>query len=415
LVFTVTEALIQAKSMTTLSQSTAQVTLKARKAGPFWGRHPWVLDSAIAKIEGEPRDGDVVDLRAEDGAWIARGVFNSRSRIRVRLYTWEAEQSLDDSLWRERIAKAIDLRNCLGLNERNGAARLVYSEADGLSGLIVDRYGQHLVVQPTALAMAVRLETITGILVELLKPETISVRADSGVTKAEGLALDDGLLYGTLSDEVMFIEEHGVRYGVSLAAGQKTGFYLDQRDNRRVAAGYLAGRRVLDLCCYTGGFGLAAAVLGKVPELIGVDASSKAVAMATANAELNGVKVAHFEIGDCFATLDRMASQGEKFGAVVLDPPKFVKRRAGVEEALRAYHRLNRVAVELLEPGGILVTCSCSGNVSREDFFGMLFGVSLKAKRNIQVLEQRGAAADHPVSVTCPENEYLKCFICRVE
>ena len=401
--------------MSTLSQSTAQVTLKPRKAGPFWGRHPWVLESAIAQVEGDPADGDVVELHAEDGTWIARGIYNSRSRIRVRLYSWDAEQPLDENLWQERLTKAFELRKQFSEDGPESAIRLVYSEADGLSGLIVDQYAGHLVVQPTALAMSVRLESITEMLVDQLQPKSILVRGDRGVAKAEGLEIEDHLVYGTAPPALMFIKEHGVRYGISLEAGQKTGFYLDQRDNRLAAATYLKGRRVLDMCCYTGGFGLTAAVVGKVPELVGVDVSSKAVAMATANAELNSVTNAVYETGDCFATLDRMASHGDKFGAIVLDPPKFVRRRSGVEEALRAYHRLNRVAVELLEPGGILVTCSCSGNVTREDFFGMLFGVSLKAKRNIQVLEQRGASADHPVSVTCPENEYLKCFICRVE
>jgi 23S rRNA (cytosine1962-C5)-methyltransferase len=204
-----------------------------------------------------------------------------------------------------------------------------------------------------------------------------------------------------------------VRYGVDLESGQKTGFFIDQRDNRQRAAGYFRGRRVLDLFCYTGGFALCAASAG-ASDVLGVDSSAKAVALAKANAELNGLANVRFEAADCFKSLEALGAEGRRFGAVVLDPPKFARNRQGVEEALRAYHHLNRQAVELLEPDGILTTCSCSGHVSREDFLHMLADVAQRSGRDIQVLEQRGAAPDHPTSATCLETEYLKCFICRV-
>jgi 23S rRNA (cytosine1962-C5)-methyltransferase len=212
----------------------------------------------------------------------------------------------------------------------------------------------------------------------------------------------------------VFIEEHGLRYGVDLLAGQKTGFYLDQRENRRAASAYLRGRQVLDLFCYSGGFSLTASRLGAAREVLGVDTSEKAVALARANAELNGVTNALFEQGDGFQVLDDFLAAGRRFDAIVLDPPKFTRTRQSVNDALRAYHRLNRVAADLLNPDGILVTCSCSGSVTREDFLQMLAVVAQKCGRDIQVLEQRGASPDHPVSATCPESEYLKCFICRV-
>jgi 23S rRNA (cytosine1962-C5)-methyltransferase len=392
----------------------ASAVLKPRRARPFYGRHPWVLDSAVARLEGAPADGDVVDLMSDAGKFIARGLYNSQSRIRVRLYTWDVRQPLDRAFWRTRLAAALELRTALGFDLPAGAARLVFSEADGLSGLVVDRYAQWLSLQVTSLGMARRLDEIVSLLVELARPRGIFVRTEKGMASFEGLDLRDGLIWGEAPQGPAFIEENGLRYGVDLAEGQKTGFYLDQRDNRRTVAGYLARRRVLDLFCYSGGFSLNALVHGRAREELAYDSSAKAIALARANAELNGVTGARFEQLDCFQALDALVAGGEKFGAVILDPPKFARRRGSVDEALRAYHRLNRLAVDVLEPGGILVTCSCSGHVTREDFLHMLLGVAEQTGRQLQVLETRSASPDHPLSVTCLETEYLKCFICRV-
>lgn len=391
----------------------AQVVLRPRKVRPFFGRHPWVLESAIARVEGEAADGDVVELISDKGRLVARGLYNSQSRIRVRLYTWSHTEPLDDAFWRRRIETAVALRRQLGYTDPRGAARIVFSEADGLSGLVVDRYGDYLAVQPTALAIANRLDRIVPILTDVLRPRGVVLRNERGLGQIEGIHLPEGTHWGHAPAGPIFIEENGLRFGVDLREGQKTGFYLDQRENRRAAAAYCRGRRVLDLFCYSGGFGLAAAKLGGASEVLAVDGSEKAIALARANAELNGLAKMHFQVGDGFATLDALAAAGERFGAVVLDPPKFARSRAAVEDALMAYHRLNRMAVELLEPGGILVTCSCSGHVTREDFMHMLSGVAQRTGRDIQVLETRGAAADHPIAASCLESEYLKCFICR--
>ncbi len=391
----------------------AQVILKPRKARPFYGRHPWVLDSAVARVEGTPQDGDVVDLLSEAGKFVARGIFNSQSRIRVRLSTWANEEPLDTAFWSRRLRTALELRRQLGLNDPEGGARLVFSEADGLSGLVVDRYTQWLSIQVTGLGMARRLDEIIALLVEFVHPRGIFVRTEKGVAQAEGIELRDGLYWGEAPQGPVFIVENGLRYGVDLAEGQKTGFYLDQRDNRRVAAEYFRGRRVLDMFCYSGGFSINAAVHGMAREVLGFDSSQKAVTLARANAELNHAHNVHFEVADGFKALEGLAPR-QRFGGVVLDPPKFARNRAAVDEAMRAYHRLNRLAVDVLEPGGILVTCSCSGQVSREDFTYMLVGVAQQTGREIQILEMRGAAPDHPLAVTCLEGEYLKCFICRV-
>ena len=391
-----------------------RVLLKPRKARPFFGRHPWVLDSAIDRIEGSPADGDVVDLCSDQAGFIARGIFNSRSRIHVRLYTWNEAEPLDEAFWRKRLESAVRLRSVLGYDQPAGAARLVFSEADGLSGLIVDRYGEYLVVQVTALALAVRLPQILAMLVDLTRPQGILLRTENDIVRAEGLDLAMGLRWGQMPEGPVEILDQGLRYAVDLAEGQKTGLYLDQRENRTAAARFMNGRRVLDMFCYTGGFSLAAAAVGKAREVLGFDASQRAVAQAQANAARNNIQNVRFETGDAFKTLQSRKAAGERFDGVVLDPPKFARSRRAVEDALRAYARLNRMAIDVLAPEGILVTCSCSGHVTRDDFFFMLVGVAQQSGRDIQVLDQRGAAADHPVSATCPETEYLKCFICRV-
>ena len=398
------------------------VRLKPRKARPFYGRHPWVLDAAIAGVTDQPTDGDIVELMADDGRFIARGIINSRSRIRVRLYTWREDEALDAAFWRTRLTAAIGLRQSLGLtDDPDGACRLVNSEADGLGGLIVDRYGRYLVVHVTALAIERRLDELLPLLLELTNPVGVIVRADEAMAKREGLKIGEGAggdllrTWGEVPTESVFIAEHGLKFGVDLAGGQKTGFFLDQRENRRAVAAYVRDRSVLDVCCYTGGFSIAAAKLGGAKEVLGIDASSRAVTLAAANAELNGLTNVRFETGDCFKTLAKLHDEKKKFGTVILDPPKFAAHRTAVPEAMRAYARLNGAALSILEPGGILVTCSCTGSVTREDFLYIVAEAAAQAKRHVQILETRGASADHPVAASCLETEYLKCFICRAE
>ena len=393
----------------------AAVFVKPKRARPFFGRHPWVLESAVLRVEGDPAAGDVVDLVTHDGQFIGRGLFNPASRLRVRLYGFSADEPLDGSFWETRLEAAVALRRQLGLLGSRSACRLVNSEGDGLSGLIVDRYADFLAVQPTALAVGERLEPICDVLQQLLQPRGILLRgAERGLGKLEGLHLADRQLRGAGPEGPVFIEEHGLKFGIDLAEGQKTGSYLDQRENRQAVARYATGRRVLDMFCYGGGFGVAAAVSGKATAVLSVDSSAKAVALARANAQLNAATTMLVEQADAFEKLAALREAGDRFGMVVLDPPKFARSRASASDALRAYHRINRLAVELLEPGGTLVTCSCSGAISREDFMMMLSGVAERSNRMLQLLECRGAAADHPVNLHCLEGEYLKCVIARV-
>ncbi|QDU38665.1 Ribosomal RNA large subunit methyltransferase I [Maioricimonas rarisocia] len=390
------------------------VILKKRKALPFFSRHPWVFAGAIARVEGEPQPGDEVLLRSHEGQFIARGLFNPESNIRVRLYSWKEDQPLDREFWSARLDDAIALRKKLFGKPARGC-RLVFSESDGLSGLTVDQYGEFLLVQWTSRALAARQQDFYELLNEKVKPRGIWQRTERGVGEAEGLAVADSLATGSAPPRPLFVEENGLQFGVDVVEGQKTGFYFDQRDNRAAVARYLKGSNVLDMFCYTGGFSIAAAKLGEARHVTGVDSSESALDMARRNAELNEVSSqVSFEQGDAFRTLESLVEEKKRFDAVILDPPKMARSRGGIERAARGYFSLNRLALDLLEPNGLLVTCSCSGLISREDFEQILAKVALDAGRSLQVLEVRGQAADHPVSVHCLETSYLKCFICRV-
>jgi len=389
-----------------------RVVLRARRARPFFGRHPWVFAGAIDSVQGEPADGDIVDLHSHAGNFIARGIFNSKSKIRVRLYSWE-DVPLDEAFFRARLEEAIRLRGMLGLDRPAYACRLVFSEADGLSGLTVDRYDRWLVVQFTSLGLGLRREMFANLLEDFVKPEGIFLRTERGIGKLEGLELEDGLLRGQVPMEPVEIEENGLRYLVHVREGQKTGFYLDQRDNRRAVASFASGGRMLDAFCYTGGFGLAAARAG-AREVLGVDISEPALSLARENARLNGLENVSFVRSDVFHKLNELVESGDRFGLIVLDPPKFARARHALEEAMRGYRRLQALALRLLEADGILVTCCCSGLITLDMLEELLAQLASEEKRRIQILQVRGQAPDHPVSATCLESNYLKCLICRV-
>jgi 23S rRNA (cytosine1962-C5)-methyltransferase len=393
-----------------------RVILKPRRARPFFARHPWVFDTSIQRVEGDPPAGAEVDVWSAEGKFVARGLYNPGSTIRVRLYRWD-EGPLDESFWAGRLESAIRLREGLLPLETGpqAAYRLVFSEADGLSGLTVDRYDRWLVAQFTSLALFERRDMLLRLLADRTGAEGIVVRSERGIASREGLRSGDQESRGSVPDGPVDIVEHGLKYRVDLRAGQKTGFYLDQRDNRRAVASYCRGRRVLDLFCFTGAFSLNALKHGEAGEVMGVDSSATAIERAREHAAINGVDRATFEVGDVLEVLERLRAEGRRFGAVICDPPKYARQAKDVEHALKGYLRLNRAALDVLAPDGVLVTCSCSGLVGRELFADLLGQVAEQSGRPIQILEQRGQAADHPVSASCLETEYLKCMICRVE
>ncbi len=374
-------------------------------------RHPWLFSGSILGVFGDPGDGDEVAVRTSSGDFIAWGLYNSHSQIRVRLYSWREQEHLDSAFWRRRLERAIALRAPWG----RAAVRLVHSEGDGLSGLVVDRFEGWAILQLTSLALARRVDLLLDLLDDLLAPRGIYLRTERGILHAEGLELRGGLLRGQPPSGSLEIVEEGLRFLVDVEAGQKTGFYLDQRMNRVRASAYAQGREVADVCCYSGGFALHALRAGAV-RTVGVDVSAAGLELAARNAELNDLSDrASWVRADAFRWLTERKGQGERFGMVVLDPPRFAQSRRGISQALRGYQMLNDLAVGCLEPGGILVTCSCSGRVSREEFTAMVGRVVQRSRRDVQILESLGQAPDHPVSASCPESSYLKCLICRVD
>jgi 23S rRNA (cytosine1962-C5)-methyltransferase len=392
-----------------------RVVLHAKRARPFYGRHPWVYAGAIAAVTGDPADGAEVDLYSHGGQFVARGLYNSRSKIRVRLYSWDANQPLDRDFFCSRLQSALYLRGpILGLDGPHRACRLVFSESDGLSGMTVDRYDRWLVVQFTALGLAQRRDMLAELLTELTHVEGIYLRTERGIGQLEGLELQDGLLTGSAPSGPVTVEEDGLLFLVNITEGQKTGFYLDQRDNRQAAARLAARRTVLDAFCYTGGFGLHCARAGAA-SVLGVDASVPALALARENAALNELTNLTFEQSDVFDFLDAQVAAGARFGMIVLDPPKFARARNAVDEALRGYRRLQTLALRLLEPDGILVTCCCSGLIHMDMLDELLAQLAAEERRDVQILERRGQAADHPIAATCLETGYLKCLISRVK
>ena len=394
----------------------ATVFLKPRRAKPFFLRHPWIFSGAIARCEGVPGKGGIVTVRDADGRFIGHGLYNADSQITVRLFSWEeSRDEFDPVFWRDRIADAVSLRErILRLPERTNALRLVYSESDLLPGLIVDRYAGCLVAQFLNAGMAVRWEMLLDILQEACSPQGILERPDTEALKREGLPPGHPAIRGSVPDEPIEIASDGLRFRVDLRHGHKSGFYLDQRDNRVAAARLTSGRRVLDVFTYTGAFAIAASKLGGATSVLGIDSSEPAIQEARAHAEMNDCANVAFRAGKAAVELRRLKADGERFDAVILDPPKFARSRPGVRRALRAYHDVNLLAMQLLDPEGILVTCSCSGLVGEEEFIAMLNEAAREAGRTVRILERRGQPPDHPVIASCPETAYLKCCICEV-
>ena len=392
-----------------------QLRLKPKRHFPFVARHPWVHSHALSEDGAGLTVGQAVELLANDGLPLAKGLVNPAGKLRVRLYSFDG-QEIDDGLLHRRIDAAIARRRLAGGADAGGGERLVFSESDLISGLIVDRYADTLSVSFTSAALATRRATILNHLRAAVAAAGTPVRGmmvsmDEKTAKFEGC--DPFAEFVGEGQPATSYVENGLKLTVDLSSGQKTGGYLDQRNNHAAAAKYLSGRRVLDVCCYHGGFGLVALSKGAA-SVVGVDSSRAALENAEATAATNGLSGIEFLQGDCFDVLDGLHGDGERFDAVILDPPRFAGSRHQTASALRAYHRLNASAIKLLPPGGILVTCSCSGRITAAEFAEMLGEVGRASRRDIVILENRGAAADHPVAVSCPESRYLKCIIAAV-
>ena len=392
------------------------LVLKPKRGRSVRQRHPWLFSGAIARVDAEAGDGGLVDVVSAGGEWLARGYLNRRSQITVRLLSWERERAIDEAFWRARLVRAIAGRAALSADVGTTAYRLVNAESDGLPGLVVDRYADWLVIQALTLGMEQRKETLVELLVESLADvRGVYERSDADVRQKEGLGPSAGRLWGEEPPELVEVLEHGYRFLVDLKAGHKTGFYLDQRENRARLPAYCAGAEVLNAFAYTGAFGVYA-LGGGAAHVVNVDTSEEALALARRHVALNGLDEARSacEAADVFAQLRAYRARERQFDLIVLDPPRFALSRSHIKRASRGYKDINRVALQLIRRGGVLVTFSCSGLVSRELFQKIVFGAALDAGREVQIIAHLSQAGDHPVALNFPEAAYLKGLLCRV-
>lgn len=393
----------------------AAVILKPGREKSLRARHPWVFSGAIQCVEGEPTNGEAVVVRSADGAFLARAAYSPFSQIRARIWSWSEDEAIDADFFRRRIAAALQARQALIRAEETNALRLVHAESDGLPGLVVDRYDRTLVLQVLTAGIERWKEDIVDILVDLTGVESVYERSDVDVRKLEGLPEKRGLLRGHEPTEPLRIVEDHLMFEVDVIGGQKTGFYIDQRENRARLKSMAAGRRVLNCFCYTGGFSLYA-LAGGATQVISMDSSAEALAGARRNAALNGFALDSVEWveADVFQQLRRYRDSRQSFDLIVLDPPKFAPTAAQVERAARAYKDINLLAFKLLNPGGLLFTFSCSGGVSAELFQKIVAGAALDANADARIIGHMTQGRDHPVALHFPEGAYLKGLICQV-
>lgn len=393
----------------------SQVILKKDREKSVLNRHPWIFSGAIERVEGNPQNGDVVDIWNSKARFIARGIISLKSQIRVRILTWQQNERVDANLWRRRIKQAIDGRKMLEQSSHTNAYRLVHAEADDLPGLIVDRYGTWLVAQFLSIAAERNKNAIIDALTEYTSPQGIYERSDTYTRELEGLVPVTGPLWGEFPPDLIEIEENGLRFVVDIKTGQKTGFFLDQRENRQRLMPYLAGKDILNTFSFSGGFSVYAAKAG-AGRIMNVDTSEEAHKLAEQNMWLNGFgdRSDVYATADAFELLRAYRDQNWSFDVVILDPPKFARNASQKQDASRGYKDINLLGMKLVKPGGILVTFSCSGIISEDFFQKIIFGAAVDAKRNVQIIERLHQGMDHPVLVTFPESAYLKGFICRV-
>jgi 23S rRNA (cytosine1962-C5)-methyltransferase len=375
-------------------------------------RHPWVFSGAVAKVQGNPGAGDTVGIRSATGELLAIAAYSPKSQIVARVWDWQ-EIPIDRDFFQKRIAQAVAQRKALLDQPDSGAMRLVHGESDGLPGVVADRYGDTLVLQLTSAGAERWREVIADQLLEVSGASRIWERSDAEVRALEGLAPVVAALRGKREPTRIAISEHGLQFEIDLERGHKTGFYLDQRENRLRVRALARGRDVLDGFCYSGGFALNARA-GGAKSVTSVDSSAEALALARSNAELNKLAPAEWLEGDVFQLLRRFRDQGRNFDLVVLDPPKFAPTAAHAAKAARAYKDINLLAFKLLRSGGLLVTFSCSGGVSADLFQKIVAGSALDAGVQAQIIERLGPGADHPVALNFPEGDYLKGLVCRI-
>lgn len=390
------------------------ITLKSGREKSLLRRHPWIFSGAIQHVEGVPAAGETVEVRSSKGDFLGRAAWSPASQIRARIWTF-ADEPIDAAFFRARIRRAIAQRQGLPALVATDARRLVFSESDGLPGLIVDAYPGVLVAEILTCGMEYWRDTVAGILLEETGATGIFERSDSDTRGLEGLPPRVGVLAGEVPAERLVLTEQGLQLWVDIRQGHKTGFYLDQRSNRHRVAQYATGAEVLNCFCYTGGFTLHALAHG-ARQVLSIDASAAALEVGRQNIELNGFEPAQavWQEGDVFRELRRFRDQGRQFDLIILDPPKFAPTASFAEKAARGYKDINLSALKLLRPGGVLATFSCSSGISRDLFQKIVAGAALDAGRQVQILEELSQDSDHPVALNFPEAAYLKGLICKV-
>jgi 23S rRNA (cytosine1962-C5)-methyltransferase len=391
----------------------AQLILKLGREKSLLRRHPWIFSGAVERVEGQPQMGDTVAVRESRGGFIAWAAYSPQSQIRARVWSWDEAQPPGEALLRERLERAIAMRRTLYPDA--SAVRLVNAESDAMPGLVVDQYADTLVLQASSAGAARWRDQTAGLLAALVPGANVFERSDADVLELEGLPRSVGVLCGAHPADPIAIVENGLKIDVSIAGGHKTGFYLDQRENRLLLRGLAHERDVLDCFCYTGGFALNA-LAGGARHVTAVDTSADALDAARRNLALNGLPESRIEwiAADVFQLLRKLRDQGRRFDAIVLDPPKFAPTAAFAERAARGYKDINLLAFKLLRPGGTLLTFSCSGGIARELFQKIVAGAASDAGVDAQILRWLSAAPDHPVALAFPEGDYLKGLLCRV-
>ena len=383
-----------------------KITLRKTRETRVRSGHPWLYASEIERVEGESAAG-VAEVSSAKGTFLARALYNPASQIALRILTTH-DEPIDADFFARRVRTAWEYRQRFcDVN----SCRAIYAEADFLPGLVVDKFGGVLVMQVLSLGMELWKRELTDILVEVIRPEGIYERNDVPVRRLEGMQEATGLLYGDVPERVPMVE-NGIVYSVDVKHGQKTGFFLDQKENRAAIAPLCPGARVIDMFCHNGSFALNAAKYG-AREVTGVDISEEALAVARDNARANGLD-ANFEAHNCFDLLRALSDQGEKYDLVILDPPAFTKTRQMTERALRGYKEINLRGMKLVPDGGFLVSCSCSQHVDDAAFTAMLNEAARDAKKKLRMVEFRTQAKDHPILPASPETKYLKCAILQV-
>ena len=391
--------------------SVATVRLRAGKERSLRRRHPWVFSGAVERVEADPANGSTVRVVAADGAFLGWGAFSSESQIRVRMWSFDESHRVDGALIADRIVGAAARRS--HLHHETNAMRLVFAESDLLPGVIIDRYDSVAVLELTSAGADFWRDAIADACMALDGIDTVFERSDADVREREGLPMRTGTVRGIEPPTRIEIHEGPSSYLVDVRAGHKTGFYLDQRESRRVLSRYVASQRVLNVFAYTGAFSVVAWA-GGASTVTSVDSSSPALSIARENLRLNGYPDTQLITADAFAELRRRRDRGEQFDLVVLDPPKLVGSKQQVDRGARAYKDLNWLALRLLAPGGTLVTFSCSGGVTPDLFQKIVADAAINADREVQIVERLEQATDHPVLLSVPETQYLKGLVCRV-